>query len=233
MCQQRLLPMCAASSGTARCVLSPSSSSPPAAPPAAPRPPTPSSMVTPFLYQTEPHKHTHTHTYTHRHSLSHTHTHTYTHTHTLALSLARALSLSHAACTLSTLSYAHTTLLMPAVAAVRQRRKAYLGQCCSSVLPVQSQEGQQAPGGVQQRFQATQCQKACSAKCHGNSMEDEITGGVRERSRSSRASGKRAGGRGGVSLLKRYSITGEHLTNGEVGIRLIILYKHCIAHDRV
>ena len=40
-----LLPTCAASSGTARCVLSPSSSSPPAAPPAAPRPPTPSSIA--------------------------------------------------------------------------------------------------------------------------------------------------------------------------------------------
>ena len=40
-----LLPRCAASSGTARCVLSPSSSHPPAAPPAAPLPPTPSSMA--------------------------------------------------------------------------------------------------------------------------------------------------------------------------------------------
>ena len=40
-----LLPRCAASSDTARCVLSPSSSPPPAAPPAAPLPPTPSSMA--------------------------------------------------------------------------------------------------------------------------------------------------------------------------------------------
>ena len=40
-----LLPTCAASSGTARCVLSPSSSPPPTAPPAAPLPPTPSSMA--------------------------------------------------------------------------------------------------------------------------------------------------------------------------------------------
>ena len=48
-----LLPTCAASSGTARCVLSPSSSPPPAAPPAAPLPPPrlpwPCCL---FLYQT-------------------------------------------------------------------------------------------------------------------------------------------------------------------------------------
>ena len=40
-----LLPTCAVSSGTALCVLSPSSFSPPTAPPFAPRPPTPSSMA--------------------------------------------------------------------------------------------------------------------------------------------------------------------------------------------
>jgi hypothetical protein len=40
-----LLPTCAVSSGTALCVLSPSSFSPPAASPAAPRPPTSSSIA--------------------------------------------------------------------------------------------------------------------------------------------------------------------------------------------
>jgi hypothetical protein len=108
---------------------------------------------------------------------------------------------------------------MPAVAAVRQRRKAYLGQCCSSVLQVQSQKGQQAPGGVQQRFQATQCQKACSAKCHGNSMEDEVTGGVRERSRSGRASGKRAGSGGGDETEN----TEEGMSRGS--IQSVMLWK--------
>ena len=44
-----LLPTCAASSGTARCVLSPSSSSPPAAPPAAPRPPTHRPVASPTV----------------------------------------------------------------------------------------------------------------------------------------------------------------------------------------
>ena len=51
-----------------------------------------------------------------------------------------------------------------------QGRKAHMGQRGSRVLQMQSQKGEQTAGGVQQRLQGAQCQKACATQRLGNGL---------------------------------------------------------------